>query len=64
MTEAHDAAQGLQELWAFSAAAAATPAGGFCLFENLRFHAGEEADEGFGRVFEALHDVFWDFELA
>jgi phosphoglycerate kinase len=26
-------------------AAAATPAGGYCLFENLRFHPGEEAND-------------------
>jgi phosphoglycerate kinase len=26
-------------------AAAAVPAGGYCLFENLRFHAGEEAND-------------------
>ena len=30
---------------AAEAAAAATPAGGYCLFENLRFHAGEEAND-------------------
>jgi len=44
---------------AASAAAAATPAGGYCLFENLRFHAGEEAnDPAFAAELTRLADLF------
>ncbi|HEX2465877.1 MAG TPA: phosphoglycerate kinase [Thermoanaerobaculia bacterium] len=43
------------------AAAAATPAGGYCLFENLRFHAGEEAnDPQFAAQLARLADVYVD----
>ena len=46
---------------AAEAAAAATPAGGYCLFENLRFHAGEEAnDPQFAAQLARLADLYVD----
>ena len=43
------------------AAAKATPAGGYCLFENLRFHAGEEKnDPDFAAQLARLADVYVD----
>jgi len=46
---------------AAEAAAKATPAGGFCLFENLRFHAGEEKnDPDFAAQLARLADVYVD----
>lgn len=41
------------------AAVAALPAGGYLLLENLRFHAGEEAnDDGFAGRLAALGDIY------
>ncbi len=46
---------------AAEAAAAATPPGGYCLFENLRFHAGEEAnDPQFAARLARLADLYVD----
>ena len=43
------------------AAAQATPRGGYCLFENLRFHAGEEKnDPDFAAQLARLADVYVD----
>jgi phosphoglycerate kinase len=42
-------------------AAAATRAGGYCLFENLRFHGGEEKnDSGFAARLAKLADLYVD----